>query len=74
MKIVKVHFQIESNGVLPLHYHVELDRPLPPTAKLGDTITTEASPLGSRFKLMGVRSNPSSKFCNVLPIKETSSC
>lgn len=73
MKIVRVHFQIESNGVLPLHYHVELDRPLPATAKLGDVITTDASPLGSRFKLLGVRS-PASNRCNVLPIKETKSC
>ena len=70
MKIVRVHFQIERSGSVPVHYHVELDQPLPPTAKLGDVITTETSPLGSRFKLLGVRS-PASNRCNVLPIKET---
>ena len=72
MKIVKVHFQIEA-GALPLHYHVELDEPLPATAKLGDVITTSPHSIGSRFKLLGMRS-PASNRCNVLPIKELVPC
>ena len=68
MKIVRIHFQIEPANGIPLHYHVELDQPLPATAKLGDIITTDVSPLGSCFKLLGVRS-PDSNRCNVLPMR-----
>lgn len=75
MKIVKVHYQVESNGVHATLYNVEFASTLPTTLKCGDVVTTEPHSLGSRFKLCSVNV-PASNRATVKPLRDIkeSSC